>query len=238
MTATVPAIGPPAALDGGDPGDDPGDDLIGRALADWRGVGGPLFLRTTKGRRLRLDLSTYFAPVTPIELLLLDRAAGLVVDVGCGPARHARLLQARGLQAVGLDRSAAALSVARRLGLRRTLEADVLHGPLPSGIGASLLLDGNLGLAGSLPVAARLLGRLADAAAPGGRLLVDGRAPAGHRHRRLELRGEYLGAAGPWFGWLLVGLPTLVGLAAVSGWRLELALTQGRRYWAWFTCAR
>jgi SAM-dependent methyltransferase len=231
MTATMPtAIRPPAAWEGG--------DLMGRALADWGDDDRPLFLRTRRGRRLRLDLSAYFAPVTPIELLLLDRAAGLVVDVGCGPARHARLLQGRGLQTVGLDRSAAALSVARRLGLHRTLHVDVLDGPLPAGIGTSLLLDGNLGLAGSMPVAARLLGRLADAAAPGGRLLVDGRAPGGCRHRRLELRSEYRDAAGPWFGWLIVGLPSLVGLAAVSGWRLDLALTQGRRYWAWFTCVR
>lgn len=231
MTATMPAAArPPAVWDG--------DDLMGRALADWGDGGGPLVLGTRRGRRLRLDLSTYFAPVTPIELLLLDRAAGLVVDVGCGPARHARLLQGRGLRAVGLDRSAAALSVARSLGLRRALHVDVLRGPLPAGVGAWLLLDGNLGLAGTLPVAARLLGRLAAATAPGGRLLVDGRAPVGCRYRELELRGEYRGAASPWFGWLLVGLPSLVGLAAASGWRPELALTQGRRYWVWFTCVR
>jgi SAM-dependent methyltransferase len=236
MTALMPAtIRPPAGLEGDGWA---GDDLVGRALADWDGASTPLFLRTRQGRRLPLDLSTYFASPTPIELVLLDRAAGLVVDIGCGPGRHARLLQGRGLPVVGLDRSAAALSVAKGLGLRHTLQVDVLDGPLPSGIGTSLLLDGNLGLTGRVPAAVRLLGRLADAAAPGGRLLVDGRAPVGCRHRRLELRSEYLDAAGPWFDWLIVDLPSLVGLAAVSGWRLELALTQGRRYWAWFTCVR
>lgn len=232
MTALMPAVTrPPADLAGG-------DDLIGRALAGWDAGSAPLFLRTGRGRRVPLDLSTYFAPPTPVELLLLSRATGLVVDIGCGPGRHARLLQGRGLPVVGLDRSATALSVARRLGLRRTLQVDALRAPLPSGIGTSLLLDGNLGIAGCVPEAIRLLGRLADAAAPGGRLLVDGRSPIGRRHHRLELRGEYLGATGPWFDWLIVSLPGLVGLAAVSGWRLELALTRGRRYWAWFTCVR
>jgi SAM-dependent methyltransferase len=81
------------------------DDLLGTAMVDFAaGRRSPLWLRVAPGRRLAHDLAAYFAPVTSHELALLDLAEGPVLDVGCGPARHARLLQTRGLTAIGLDR--------------------------------------------------------------------------------------------------------------------------------------
>ena len=77
-----------------------------------------LWLRVAPGRRLAHDLAAYFAPVTAHERALLDLVEEPVLDVGCGPARHARLLQARGLTVIGLDRSLLALELARSLGLR------------------------------------------------------------------------------------------------------------------------
>jgi SAM-dependent methyltransferase len=95
--------------------------------------------------------------VTVQERALLDLVEGPALDVGCGPARHARLLQARGLTAIGLDRSLLALGLARSLGLRHWAHADVCSGPLPPAR-AVLLLDGNLGLAGTPPPRARTTG--------------------------------------------------------------------------------
>jgi SAM-dependent methyltransferase len=166
------------------------------------------------------------------ERTLLASATGPVLDVGCGPARHARHLQQRGVHAVGLDRSGLALATARTLGLRHGLHADVRRDPLPAGIGTVLLLDGNLGLAGTVEGTRRLLDRLAGAAAAGARLLVAGRAPRGHLVRTVQLRVEYRGTAGPWFSWLLLGLPAVVSLAAPAGWRLVAAAVAGHDYWA------
>jgi hypothetical protein len=93
------------------------DDLLGTAMVDFgAGRRSPLWLRVAPGRRLAHDLAAYFAPVTSHELALLDLAEGPVLDVGCGPARHARLLQTRGLTAIGLDRSLPAIDLARSLG--------------------------------------------------------------------------------------------------------------------------
>jgi SAM-dependent methyltransferase len=92
-------------------------DLLGAAMVDFAaGRRSPAWLRVAPGRRLTHDLAAYFAPVTAHEQALLDLAEGPVLDVGCGPARHARLLQARGLTAIGLDRSLLALGLARSLG--------------------------------------------------------------------------------------------------------------------------
>src|SRR4029450_9969882 len=72
-------------------------DLLGAAMVDFAaGRQAPAWLRGAPGRRLTPGLAAYFAPVTAHERALLDLAEGPVLDVGCGPARHARLLQARG----------------------------------------------------------------------------------------------------------------------------------------------
>jgi SAM-dependent methyltransferase len=110
----------------------PAVDLLGAAMVDFAaGRRSPVWLRIRSGRRLTHDLAAYFALVTPQERALLDLVEEPVLDVGCGPARHARLLQARGLTAIGLDRSLLALGLARALGLRQWLHADACSGPLP-----------------------------------------------------------------------------------------------------------
>jgi SAM-dependent methyltransferase len=209
------------------------DDLLGVAMRDW--LGGrrvPVHLRTGDGHRLDHDVGAYFAPVSPEEELLLSQAAGVVLDIGCGPGRHARFLQQRGLAAVGLDCSPSALATASALGLELTVRRDVLTEAVPSGFGTALLLDGNAGLGGTPAGTARLLADLAAAAAPGARLLVSGRAARGRAWRSLVVRTEYRGAIGPWAPWLVPSLDGLTTLAAGAGWRRRVAVGVGSRYWA------
>ena len=207
-------------------------DLLGAAMVDFAaGRRSPAWLRVAPGRRLTHDLAAYFAPVTTPEQVLLDLVEGPVLDVGCGPARHARLLQARGVRAIGLDRSLLALGLARSLGLRRWLHADARFDPLPA-VRTALLLDGNLGLAGTPDGAVQLLHGLAMACGPGGQLLVGGRAPRHGWLRPLVVRDEYRNLIGPWGRWLQASLPAVLDLAAPAGWRLQHAVTKGARYWA------
>jgi SAM-dependent methyltransferase len=112
----------------------PAVDLLGAAMVDFAaGRRSPVWLRVGSGRRLTHDLAAYFAPVTAQERALLALVEGPVLDVGCGPARHARLLQARELTAIGLDRSLLALGLARSFGLRHRVHADACSGPAPAG---------------------------------------------------------------------------------------------------------
>lgn len=67
---------------------------------------------------------------TPDEWGDLDHTAvewaeGHVLDVGCGPGRHALALQERGHDVTGIDRSPGALSVARDRGVTDARRCDV-----------------------------------------------------------------------------------------------------------------
>jgi hypothetical protein len=71
----------------------PANDLLGTAMVDFAaGRRSPVWRRVASGRRLTHNLAAYFAPVTAQERALLDLVQGPVLDVGCGPARHARFL--------------------------------------------------------------------------------------------------------------------------------------------------
>ena len=202
-------------------------DLLGVAMVDFAaGRRSPAWLRVAPGRRLAHDLAAYFAPVTAQERALLDLVEGPVLDVGCGPARHARLLQARGLTVIGLDRSLLALELARSLGLRHWLHADACSGPLPS-VQTALLLDGNLGLAGTPDGAVRFLHRLATACGPGGRLLVGGRAPRHGWLRPMVVRDEYLGL-GRTLGAVAAGRPPGRPRPGPPGWLATPTRHDGR----------
>jgi SAM-dependent methyltransferase len=210
----------------------PEDDLLGTAMVDFAaGRRAPIWLRVASGHRLTHDLAAYFAPVTAQEQALLRLVQGPVRDVGCGPARHARLLQARGLTAIGLDRSLLALDLASSLGLHHRVHADIRSDPLPPARTA-LLLDGNLGLAGTPAGTLRLLHRLAAACGPDGRLLVSGRSPRHGRLRSVVVRDEYRDRVGPWGQWLQASLAAVLDLAHPAGWRLHYAATAGADYWA------
>jgi hypothetical protein len=131
--------------------------------------------------------------------------------------------------AIGLDRSLLALGVARSLGLRHWMHADVCSSPLPRARTA-LLLDGNLGLAGTPAGAAPAS---PDCSLWAGRMTAGERTRPRHaRLRPMVLRDEYRDRVGPWGRWLQAGLPAVLDLAHPAGWRLQYAATAGADYWA------
>ncbi|OBK26430.1 methyltransferase type 12 [Mycobacterium asiaticum] len=142
---------------------------------------------------------------------------GPTIELGCGPARLVARLVRRGVPALGIDRSAAAIRLASRIGAPALL-GDVFE-PLP-GTGrwrTVLLVDGNIGLGGD-PL--RILGRAAELLARGGRCVAEFDARAiGIRERwvRLECGRD----VGPWFRWASVGVDSADMLAA----RVGLTLT-------------
>ncbi len=145
---------------------------------------------------------------------------GPTIELGCGPGRLvARLIQ-RGVPALGIDRSAAAIRLAGRGGAPALL-GDVFE-PLPwtGSWHTVLLVDGNVGLGGD---PRRILGRAVELLARGGRCVAEFDAEAiGIRERWVRL--ESAGGIGPWFRWASVGMDSAGALAAQVG----LTLTEVR----------
>ncbi len=169
--------------------------------------------RTRDGRRLRLPYERWLGPVDAIDEDLLSRARGPVIDLGCGPGRHLHALARRGVFALGVDISQAAVTLARDGGAN-AVEA-CIFGELPAAgtWRTALLLDGNIGIGGA---PADLLARTGRLLAPGGAVLVelDPQRPA---RRVLEVRLESATRESEWFPWAIVGAEEIDALARDSG---------------------
>lgn len=187
-----------------------------------------LCLRTTDGAVLGVDTERWLGDPPPEEEHVLDLAQGPVLDVGCGPGRHVLALARRGVVALGVDVTPAVVALARERGAA-VLERSIFgHLPGRGRWGAALLLDGNLGIGGDV---AALLSRLAGLLRPGGRVLAELERPSAPP-AAMRVRLEHEGHAGPWFGWVRVGMDDLGDLAAGAGFEVVNTWTAGGRWFA------
>ncbi len=188
---------------------------------------GPLFLRRSDGWLLPLDVERWCARADAVDLDVLDRCEGAVLDVGCGPGRLVAELAARGRTALGIDVSEAA--VVRTAGLGgRSLRRSVFE-PLPGEgrWGTVLLMDGNIGIGGD-PRA--LLARVAGLLAPGG-LLIAETAPVDVDERADVQVVDVTDAPTPGgsFPWARIGTPALLRHAGAAGWHGAAQWASGPR---------
>lgn len=150
---------------------------------------------------------------------------GPTIDLGCGPGRLVSALVRRGMPALGVDQSAAAVGMARRNGAP-VLRRDVFA-PLPNtGRWRTVLLaDGNIGLGGD-PL--RILRRASELLSRGGHCLAEFE-PTTQGLRTRWVRLESPGSIGPWFRWASVGIDCAAELAEDAGLTLARIYPIGGR---------
>lgn len=179
-----------------------------------------LLVRAVGRSFTRLALHRWCSAADAADRAALDRlriglpAGAGVLDMGCGPGRHAGYLHHAGLDVLGVDTSAAAVALTRRAGAA-ALRADVL-GPLP-GLSCRwdgvLLLDGNIGIGGQ---PASLLRRLRRQLSDDGEILIELEAPS-VISETVEVRIEDDGESSDWLSWARVGAGGVDRLAAEAG---------------------
>jgi SAM-dependent methyltransferase len=169
------------------------------------------------GRRAPLPVDDWLR-VIPGDSSILDRCQGHTLDVGAGPGRLTVALGERGVPALGIDVTPAAVRLARSSGAL-ALHRDVFAAVPGTGRWARVLLaDGNIGIGGD---PAALLGRVAELLKPAGRALVEVEppgAPLAQEMVRLTRDGRSSG----WFPWASIGADQVGGI----GHRAGLALTE------------
>jgi SAM-dependent methyltransferase len=167
---------------------------------------------------------------------VLDLRPGLrLLDVGCGPGRHARALAREGVEVVGLDLS---LGFLRAAGEGRWVEGDARALPFPTGSFDRVicLCQGGFGLLGGSGEAAALA-EMARVLRPGGRVALSAfsayfalrfleegdtfDADSGVNHERTSVLSP-TGAAGEFDLWTTCFTPRELRLmAAAVGWRVD-----------------
>lgn len=182
--------------------------------------------RRTIGHPAALEPQRWLAPATPTDRHLLATVSGPVLDVGCGPARHVRALLDRGVPALGIDVSPAAVRLARRRGatvIRRSVFDRV---PAAGRWMTVLLLDGSIGIGGN---PAPLLRRAGTLLGDGGTVLVEV-APPDVPTRLVTVR---LDGDGPAFTWARVGIDGLAVCARAAGLAVGRTALIGGRWFGW-----
>jgi SAM-dependent methyltransferase len=173
--------------------------------------GAPARLVRSDGAEVPLAVQRWHADAAGEDAWLLGRCSGPVVDLGCGPGRLVVALTRRGIPALGVDVSAAAVARCRARGAA-ALRRDVFAA-IPGRWDHVLLADGNIGIGGD-PV--RLLRRAAALLRPGGSVLVETDPdPAACWTGTARVHtAEGAGRAVPW---AVVGADALRGFAAAAG---------------------
>ena len=180
------------------------------------------------GHELPLALERYVGQPSHEEAGVLDRAVSPVLDIGCGPGRHALALAQRGVMAVGLDIAPLAVQLARRRG------AVVIQGsifdqvPGAGSWGSALLLDGNIGIGGQ---PAELLARVARLLRPDGLILIEVE-PRGAPSRALRVSLHTGSAQSQSFPWARLGMDGLAAIAAAAGCTIVEHWHSGDRWFA------
>jgi SAM-dependent methyltransferase len=188
-------------------------------------------LRSPDGTALAARAHRWLGPLTVEDDAVLARAVAPVLDVGCGPGRHVLALAERGVVALGIDITPAALDVARRRGAPVLARSVFDRVPGAGRWSTALLLDGNLGLGGHPET---LLARVATLLEPGGTVLVE-LGPPGSTPQAERVRFDIDGVEGPWFAWTAVGAEELLTPATAAGLRVEDVWPTGDR---WFGALR
>jgi len=163
----------------------------------------------------------------------LGRLDGPVLDVGCGPGKHARFLQGQGHDVLAIDRSPGAIAVAREWGVNHAAVMDMRDAAiLDSTFEGSIVLGKQIAVGNSLSDLRSTLSTLASVVEPGGRLVADFDAPERRGDGYLDdhwvedgvafrsFRVEYDDLVGPWVDVLMLDRDSLEGIVSETPWEI------------------
>jgi SAM-dependent methyltransferase len=159
---------------------------------------------------------------------LLARCSGPTLDIGSGPGRLTLALTRRGVPALGIDITPAAVELTRRAGAPALCVDVFTRVPGAGKWSTALLADGNIGIGGH---PGRLLTRVRELVRPGGRALVELAPPDEPSGCDLvRLRGA--DSVDEWFLWATLSISDVGPVAERAGFGVVERWEEAGRWFA------
>ena len=219
------------------------DDAYGQMMWDsHRGIPAQEIVERDDGFISAGKSRDYFEPFCewpPHQQESMDYVSGRVLDIGCGPGRHAIHLQQKGFDVLGIDASPLAVKVAHERGLRKASVLNVTQISFRLGEFDTLLLMGNnFGLFANLKRARWLLRKMRNMTSSSGRIIAESRDPytttskahldyhetnrrRGKFSGQLRFRIRYERYIDAWFEYLMVSRKEMAFILEDTGWRIS-----------------
>jgi len=169
-------------------------------------------VKHSDGSLRELEVDRWLGDADDVDLRILERVWGPVLDVGCGPGRHVEALAQQGIEALGMDLTPDFVAAAQRC--QRPVVLRSVFDPFPSDVrwNWALMLDGSIGIGGD-PVA--LLRRVGCLLAAGGQVLVE-TEPPDRRSERLSMVIQSESGRDSWFDWATLSASDAAQTAGVA----------------------
>ncbi|MFA7243844.1 MAG: methyltransferase domain-containing protein [Patescibacteria group bacterium] len=173
------------------------------------------------------------------EIIAVGFAKGKILDIGCGPGRHALYLQEKGLDVTAMDPSPLAIRVCKMQGIKKSLIGQIenINDSLDLKYDTFLLMGNNLGLLQNQIKAPEILRRLHGAGSDNAIIIAESSNPdkiydpayrsyfncnlkKGKLSGEVKLRVRYDDITGPWFEYLYLSPSELEQLIRPTGWKI------------------
>lgn len=211
------------------------EDVYGQALYDfYYRRNHKLLLYNNYGPKEEMPIAIFFRDkekMPTIETMAMSLCRGKVLDIGAGVGSHALILQKQGMDVTAIERSALAVDVMKKRGVKKAIAGDIFA-LSDMKFDTLLLLMNGIGLVGDLEGLKMFLQHVKNLLLPGGQLLFDscdilylyqgGPTPPDRYYGEISFQYEYKNQKGEWFDWLYVDQQTLETVAAQIGWDCQV----------------
>jgi len=205
-------------------------DAFGSALQAYaEGAREPFYFTDKAGNAYEHPLAKYFRDpreFTRIEKRMIKLSRGRVLDVGCGTGTHLPSLSKRGV-ALGIDISPTVIQLAKERGNKNCRVADIYKFSPRVKFDTIVLFENNIGMAGTISGARRLLKKLSSILAPDGRILTNANLTT-DRYFTAVLTPRYGDKKGSTFKWMTFNEETLKMLCGTAGLTMEIIDREGK----------
>jgi SAM-dependent methyltransferase len=229
------------------------DDAFGHAFQDrYNQVESDCVIERDDGYVDVNSAEPYFAEYKEwpaIERRAMRYVGKRVLDVGCGPGRHALYLQERGREVTGIDISPLAIQVAKARGLKKALVMALSDLGFPSdSFDTVLMLGNNFSLLGRPSAAKRMLKRMCNVTSRHARILAETLDPyrtsnpahlryhalnraKGRMPGQTRIRVRYGPYTDSWMNLLFMSRNEMEEILEGTGWRIAKVLDEGASHY-------